>query len=214
MTARELALIARHIVQDLSKYYHYYSEREYTWNNIKQQNRNPLLYMDIGVDGLKTGYTEESGYGLVASAERDGRRLILVVNGIDKHKDRAPEARKLLDWGFRAFKSFVLFDPGEEVGTASVWGGEKGEVRLITKKQATVSLRRMARSGIKAQIVYDGPLRAPVVEGAEVARLRVTAPDHMAQELPLYAAESVAEGGFTRKAIDALGSLVLGRVEF
>jgi D-alanyl-D-alanine carboxypeptidase (penicillin-binding protein 5/6) len=213
MTARELAAVARHIIYDLPEFYHYYSEKEFTWNGITQKNRNPLLTMDIGVDGLKTGYVEQSGYGLVASAVRDGRRLLLVINGLESINDRATEARKLLDWGFRAYQQFVLFEPGEEVGTASVWGGEKGAVRLVTRKRATVSMQRMVRSDIKARIVYDGPLKAPVSEGAEVAKLRVEAPNHMPVDLPLYAAESVGEGGLTRKALDALGSLILGRVE-
>jgi len=213
MTARELAMVARHIIYDLSDYYHYYSETEFTWNGITQKNRNPLLTMDIGVDGLKTGYVKEAGYGLVASARRDGRRLLLVINGLDSLQQRATEARKLLDWGFRAYKQFVLFEPGEEVGTASVWGGEKGTVRLFTKDRATVSMQRMVRSDIKARIVYQGPLKAPVEEGAEVAKLRVEAPNHTPVDLPLYAVESVGEGGLTRKALDALGSLVLGRIE-
>ncbi len=213
MTARELAMVARHIIFELPEFYHYYAEKEFTWNGIKQNNRNPLLAMDIGVDGLKTGYVKESGYGLVASAKRDGRRMILVVNGLSSLKERSTEARKLLDWGFRAYKQFVLFEPGEEVGTASVWGGEKGKVKLFTKDRATVSMQRMVRSDIKARIVYKGPIKAPVVEGAEVAQLRVEAPNHIPIDLPLYAAESVEEGGLTRKALDALGSLILGRVE-
>ena len=213
MTARELAMTARHIIYELPEFYHYYSEPEFTWNEIKQYNRNPLLRMNIGADGLKTGYTAESGYGLVGSAVRDGRRLLLVINGLKSRKARSTEARKLLDWGFRSFRQFTLFDPGEEVGTANVWGGEKGSVKLFTKKRASVSLRRMVRSQIKARIVYEGPLRAPVEEGDQVAYLRVEAPNHMPTDLPLYAAESVAEGGLARKAFDALGSLVTGRFE-
>ncbi|MFV2092209.1 MAG: D-alanyl-D-alanine carboxypeptidase family protein, partial [Hyphomicrobiales bacterium] len=122
MTTRELALLARHIIYDLPEFYKYYSEKEFTWNGITQRNRNPLLYNYPGADGLKTGFVKESGYGLVASAQRKGRRLIAVVNGLKKRKDRGPEMRKLLDWGFRSFKRFVLFENGEQVGTANVWG--------------------------------------------------------------------------------------------
>ena len=186
MTAYELALLARHIIYDLPQFYHYFSETEFTWNDITQKNRNPLLGLNLGVDGLKTGHVEESGYGLVVSAKRDGRRFILVLNGMDSRQERSNEARKLLDWGFRAYRQFVLFEPGEEVGTASVWGGEKGTVTLYTKQRATVSMQRMVRSDIKARIVYQGPLKAPVEEGAEVAKLRVEAPNHMPVDLPAF----------------------------
>lgn len=214
MTARELGMVARHIIYELSDYYKYYSETEFTWNGIKQRNRNPLLYQNIGADGLKTGYTEESGYGLVASAVQKGRRLIAVTNGIEKRKDRATETRKLLDWGFRSFKQFVLFDVGEIVGEASVWGGAKGSVDLKAKGRAMVSVQQMARNSIKAKIVYDGPLRAPVREGDRVGVLRVTADNQGPSEIPIYAAETVEEGGNMRKALDAVGSLITGNFSF
>ena len=214
VTARELAQLARHIIYNLSEYYPYYAETEFTWNGIKQRNRNPLLYQNIGADGLKTGYTEESGYGLVGSAVQKGRRLIVVVNGIKKRKDRATETRKLLDWGFRSFKQFVLFDVDEEVGTASVWGGEKGSVKLKAKGRAMVSVQQMARSSIKARIVYQGPVRAPVKEGDRIGVLRVTAANQGPSDIPLYAAEDVEEGSNFRKAIDAIGSLVTGNFSF
>ncbi|VAW18845.1 D-alanyl-D-alanine carboxypeptidase [hydrothermal vent metagenome] len=213
-TARELAQLARYIIYNLSEYYPYYSETEFTWNGIKQRNRNPLLYQNMGADGLKTGFTEESGYGLVASAVQKGRRLIVVVNGIEKRKDRATETRKLLDWGFRSFKQFVLFDVDEQVGTASVWGGEKGKVKLKAKGRAMVSVQQMARSSIKAKIVYQGPVRAPVKEGDRIGVLRVTATNQGPTEIPLYAAEDVAEGTNLRKALDAVGSLVTGNFSF
>lgn len=211
MTTRELALLARHIIYNLSDFYKYYSEEEFTWNGIKQRNRNPLLTQNVGVDGLKTGYIEESGYGLVASAKRKGRRLIAVVHGLKRRKDRGPEMRKLLDWGFRSFKRFVLFEAGEKVGTASVWGGAEGTVPLVAKGPATISVQRMARSKIKAKIVYQGPLRAPVTQGDRVATLLVTAADAGTAEIPLYAARDVEPGTFSQKALDALGSLVVGR---
>ncbi|MHA1524048.1 MAG: D-alanyl-D-alanine carboxypeptidase family protein [Alphaproteobacteria bacterium] len=211
MTTRELALLARHIIYNLPEFYKYYSEQDFTWNGIKQRNRNPLLTQNVGVDGLKTGYVKESGYGLVASAMRKGRRLIAVVHGLKRRKDRGPEMRKLLDWGFRSFKRFVLFEAGEEIGTASVWGGAQGSVPLVAKGAATISVQRMSRSKIKAKIVYQGPLRAPVAEGDQVATLMVTAAEAGTAEIPLYAAQDVAPGTFSQKALDALGSLILGR---
>lgn len=210
MTARELAMLARHLIYELSEYYHYYAEKEFTWNGIKQHNRNPLLYANVGADGLKTGHTTDSGYGIVASAIQKGRRLIVVLNGIEKRKHRGPEVRKLLDWGFRSFKQFVLFDVDEEVGTASVWGGKKSSVRLMAKGRAMVSVQQMARSTIKAKIVYQGPIRAPVKKGDRIGALRVTAENQGPSNIPLYAAEDIAEGGSARKAFDAVFSLISG----
>lgn len=214
MTARDLANLARYMIYDLSDYYHYYSELEFTWNGIKQHNRNPLLYQNMGADGLKTGHTEESGYGLVGSAVQKGRRLIAVLNGLENRKDRGTETRKLMDWGFRSFKQFVLFDVDEEVGEADVWGGDKGSVALKAKGRAMVSVQQMARSSIKARIVYEGPIRAPVKEGDRIGVLRVTASNQGPSEIPLYAAEDVEEGSDFRKAIDAVGSVISGNFSF
>jgi len=214
MTARELAQLAQHIIYNLTEYYPYYSETEFTWNGIKQGNRNPLLYQNIGADGLKTGFTAESGYGLVASAVQKGRRLIVVLNGLEKRKDRATETRKLLDWGFRSFKQFVLFDVDEEVGTANVWGGAKSTVKLRAEGRAMVSVQQMARSSIKAKIVYQGPVRAPIKEGDPIGVLQVTANNQGPSEIPLFAAEDVAEGSDFRKAFDAVVSLVTGNFAF
>ncbi|NNF76914.1 MAG: D-alanyl-D-alanine carboxypeptidase, partial [Rhizobiales bacterium] len=153
MTARELAKLARYIIYKLPEFYKYYSEREFTWNKITQQNRNPLLYMDIGADGLKTGYTREAGYGLVASAVRDGRRLIMVLGGMKSSKARRVEARKLLDWGFRRFRSFVLFQRGQTVGHARVWGGTEGWVQLMSKEPVRVMLTPDERKQVRAEVV-------------------------------------------------------------
>jgi len=213
-TARELAQMAQHIIYNLAEYYPYYSETEFTWNGIKQGNRNPLLYQNIGADGLKTGFTAESGYGLVASAVQKGRRLIVVLNGLEKRKDRATETRKLLDWGFRSFKQFVLFDVDEEVGTANVWGGTKSTVKLRAEGRAMVSVQQMARSSIKAKIIYQGPIRAPVKQGDPIGVLRVTADNQGPAEIPLFAAEDVEEGSDYRKAFDAIVSLVTGNFAF
>src|SRR5690606_1741878 len=186
VTARELALIARHTIYDLSDYYHYYKETEFTWNDIKQHNRNPLLFMDIGADGLKTGHTEDSGYGLVASAKQDDRRLILVINGMKSSKERSEEARKLLDWGFRSFKKYLAFAKDTEVGEARVWGGEENTVPLVPQEDVSLLLTRLDRKTLEAQIVYDGPLRAPIKRGDQVARLRVVSEDKVINEVPLY----------------------------
>ncbi len=134
MTARELGKLARHIIHTYPEYYKYYGEREFTWDKIRQFNRNPLLAMNIGADGLKTGYTKEAGYGLVGSAVQNGLRLIVVVNGLKTEKERADEGKKLLEWGFHNFQSRLLFDAGQEIAHAKVYGGEKGSVPLIAPK--------------------------------------------------------------------------------
>src|SRR5262245_55867589 len=127
MTSRELAKLAQHIIQTYPEYYKYYGEREFTWNKIRQYNRNPLLALSIGADGLKTGYTKEAGYGLVGSAVQNGLRLIVVVNGLKSEKERADEAKKLLEWGFHSFQSGLLFAEGQEIAQAKLYGGRSEE---------------------------------------------------------------------------------------
>ncbi|TXM78463.1 D-alanyl-D-alanine carboxypeptidase, partial [Methylobacterium sp. WL122] len=133
VTARDMAKLAAHIIDTYPDLYKIFSEREFTWNKIKQQNRNPLLALDIGADGLKTGYLEESGYALTGSAVQNGQRLIMVISGLKTARDRAAEARKLMEWGFRAFEPRQVFTPGETVAEASVFGGASGSVPLVAK---------------------------------------------------------------------------------
>lgn len=209
-TARDLSKVARHIIYDLSEYYHYYSQKSFTWNKIKQSNRNPLLYQNIGADGLKTGHTEESGYGLVASAKRAGRRLILVINGLKSKNARSEEARKLLDWGFRSFREYVVFEKDAEVGSAKIWGGETSTVALVSEEPVSLLLTRGGRKKLKAQIVYKGPLKAPLKKGQPVASLRILAQNKIVNEVPLVAASDVAQGGVIGRAIDTLKFMVIG----
>jgi len=213
MTARELALLAQHIVQTYPEYLHYFSEEDYTWNNHTQPNRNPLLYRFPGADGLKTGHTEASGYGLVGTAERDGRRLILVVNGLTSERQRAEESQRLLTLGFNAFREYDLFAEGDIVGTADVWGGQETAVPLTIRDDVSVILRREARRDMRVSVNYMGPVRAPIITGSEVATLRVTAPGVEPQEFPLYAAASVPRAGIFGQIVMALDHLVFGGLE-
>ncbi len=211
MTARELANLARHIIYELPNFYKYYSEREFTWNEITQQNRNPLLYMNIGADGLKTGYTREAGYGLVASAVRDGRRLIMVIAGMRSSKARRVEARKLLDWGFRRFRSFVLFQRGQTVGHARVWGGTEGWVQLMSKEPVRVMLTPEERKSVRAELVYDGPLQAPIQPGTQIGKLRFAVAGSEVSEVPLFVVNSVEEDQRQwKRAIDTLKFMIFG----
>jgi len=209
-TARELAMLARHIINSYPEYYHYYSQKQYKWNDITQRNRNPLLGKVEGVDGLKTGYTSEAGFGLVASAVRGGQRLILVMNGLKTRQDRATEGRTLLEWGCRAFKPYTLFDAGTEIGKAAVWGGTDAYVPVVTEGAVTVMLTRPARRNITAEIVYTGPVDAPIRKGQEVAKLRLKSVAGFEAMIPLLAKHDVETGGLLTKAFNALKFMVLG----
>jgi len=210
MTARELAKLARYIIETYPQYYKYYNEREFTWNKIRQQNRNPLLAMNIGADGLKTGFTKEAGYGLVGSAVQNGLRLIVVVNGLRSEKERADEGKKLLEWGFHNFQSGLLFADGQEIAQAKVYGGAKGHVPLVAPKEVRLMVPRGSREKILARVVYTGPVRAPVRQGQTVGALKVWRGEFLVLEVPLQAAESVGTGSMPQRAFDAATELVLG----
>jgi len=210
MTVRELALLARHIVQTYPERYKLFGEREFTWNKIRQQNRNPLLAMLEGADGLKTGYTKEGGYGMVGSAVQNGLRLIVVVNGLDDSEDRATEARKLLEWGFRNFEVRTLFSANQTVGYARVFGGESRSVKLASPEPVQVMVQRNGADKLIARIVYSGPVRTPVESGQRIGALKVWRGTTLALETPLYAAESVAPGSLTRRAVDGASELAIG----
>lgn len=210
MTSRELALLARHIIETYPDFYKLYGEPEFTWNKIRQRNRNPLLAMNIGADGLKTGYTKDAGYGLVASAVQDGLRLILVVNGLTSERERANEARKLMEWGFRDFEARPLFAEGETVGEARLFGGEKRYIGLVGARPIRLMLPRGTQEKLTARIVYTGPVSAPVDKGQPIGRLKVWRGDSLALEAPLQAAESVGRGTVTQRAFDAASELIIG----
>jgi D-alanyl-D-alanine carboxypeptidase (penicillin-binding protein 5/6) len=213
MTARELALLARHIIKEYPEYYAIFSQRDFTYRKHRFTNRNPLLPLGIGVDGLKTGFVKEAGYGMVASAKQGDRRLIAVVNGLSTAEDRKEEARKLLEWGFRSFTEFKLFDAGEVVGSARVWGGNRFYVPLAGSGDVKILLPRFATNHkLKAEIVYKGPLKAPIRKGEQVAKLRVTSASNTTNEVPLCAAEDVVPGGMMRRGLDSLAHLAFGWV--
>jgi len=203
-TVRDLAKLALYIIETYPDLYKIFGEREFTWNKIRQQNRNPLLFLDIGADGLKTGNIDESGFGLIGSAVQNDQRLIVVVNGLKTAKDRAAESRKLLDWGFRAFETQQLFAEGQVVGEAQVFGGNRRSLPLVSKKPVRVLVPRGDGERVTARITYTGPLTAPVQKGAEVARLQVNRGDMQALDMPLYANEDIQEGTLSQRALDGL----------
>ncbi|GLK75591.1 D-alanyl-D-alanine carboxypeptidase [Methylopila jiangsuensis] len=208
MTARDISRLAAHLIRAYPERYALFAEPEFTWNKIAQRNRNPLLSDYPGADGLKTGYTADSGYGLVGSARRDGRRLIVVLNGLESSKARAEEARKLLDWGFSAFETKRLFDAGETVAEARVFGGATRHVPLAADAAVDVLTPKNDDARVIARVVYDGPLTAPVRKGDRIGVLRVWRGEMLTVETPLRAAEDVGEGGLGRRAVDGAMELV------
>jgi len=211
MTARELAQLTRYLIEVFPEYYKIFSEREFEWNGIKQYNRDPLLGQYPGADGVKTGHTKESGYGMVASAVRDGRRLIAVLNGMKSKRERAAETRKILDWGFRQFRPVVLYGPGETVGRARVWGGVKDGVPLVARDTIQTRLSDEERRVAEAELVYRGPLRAPVRRGDKVGLLRIRVDGRTVVTFPLYAGETVeATEDMWSRAFDTVKFWVFG----
>lgn len=210
MSVRELATLSRHIILTYPEFYKLFGEREFTWNKIRQQNRNPLLNSLDGADGLKTGYTKEGGYGMVGSAVQNGLRLIVAVNGLEDAADRAADAKRLLEWGFRNFESRTLFAAGHTVGYAKVFGGEAGSVKLSAGEPVKVMVQRNGNDKLVARIIYKGPVRAPVASGQPVGVLKVWRGQNLALEMPLHAAEDVGRGSITQRAIDGASELAIG----
>lgn len=210
VTARDLADLARYLIQQFPEYYHYFSEPEMEWNGIKQPNRNSLVELGIGVDGLKTGHTEAAGYGSVISTDEGGRRLVAVLHGLTSMAQRTEEGRKLITWGARAFERVAAYPEGAVVAYANVYGGSSPSVGLVGKGEVALYLPRGSRKCLNAQVNYTGPLSPPVMQGDQIAELRVFCDDQLVQTAPLYAAETVGEGDLVRKATDALKQLALG----
>ncbi|MDH5749546.1 MAG: D-alanyl-D-alanine carboxypeptidase [Rhodospirillales bacterium] len=209
-TARDLALLAQKIIEDFPEYYSIYSEKSFTYNGINQINRNPLLYKDMGADGVKTGHTSTSGYGLTASVKRGDRRLILVVNGLSSKKERAREPERLLEWGFRSFNNYELFKSGETVVDAEVWLGTAPTVPLVIENNLTLTLARKARKNMSVKVVYNTPVPAPVTAGTELARLVVSSPNMEPVEVPLIAGNDVAQLGLMGRLSSALKHILWG----
>jgi serine-type D-Ala-D-Ala carboxypeptidase (penicillin-binding protein 5/6) len=210
MTVRELAKLARYIIQTYPDMYKLFGEREFTWNKIRQQNRNPLLLSLEGADGLKTGYTKDGGYGMVGSAVQNGLRLIVVVNGLEDPDDRASEAKKMLEWGYRNFEVRTLFAAEQPVGYAKVFGGESRSVKLASPEPIKVMVQKNGTDKLIARVIYNGPVRAPIEAGQPVGIVRVWRGTNIAMEAPVYAAEAVGKGSTMRRAIDGVSELVIG----
>jgi len=195
-TAHDLAILALALIHDFFDFYHFFSETEFTFNNIKQGNRNPLLYRSMNVDGLKTGHTDDGGFGLTASAIRDGRRLVMVLNGMTDMQARADESAKLLDWGYREFGLYPVVKKDTAIAQAKVWLGTAPTVPLLTTEDMTISLPRNARAGLKVIVSYNEPVPAPIAPGQPLGKITITAPGMDARESILVAGADVPQIGF------------------
>jgi len=216
MTARELATLARYLIKTYPEYYKVFSQREFAYRKHKFYNRNPLLSADLGVDGMKTGHTSQAGYGMVVSSVAEGRRLIGVIMGLSDEKERREETRRMLEWGAKSVSRATLFEAGEQIGYARVWGGDDFYVPLTGEGPLQVILPKFpVNQRIRGEIVYQGPLKPPVRKGDQVAMFRVTstvpgsAEPIAVSETPLYAEADVESASFYWRGIDSLLHLAL-----
>jgi D-alanyl-D-alanine carboxypeptidase (penicillin-binding protein 5/6) len=212
-TARDLAMLAKRTIEDFPQFYHFYAEKEFTFNGIRQGNRNPLLYKNLGSDGLKTGHTEASGYGITASAQRGDRRLIMVLNGLPSIKSRTQESERVIEWAFREFGNFALLKAGEVVADVEVWLGAEDSVPLTVQQDLVVTLPLKARPNMKVTVNYDGPVAAPIKAGERLAALRISAPGMETMEYPLFAVVDVEQLGLLGRLVVAFQHVVLSRVQ-
>lgn len=211
MTARDLATLASRLITDFPEYFHYDAEKEFVYNGIKQGNRNPLLYKDLGADGMKTGHTEEAGYCLTATVLRNGRRIIMVLAGMPSMKARGTESERLIEWAYREFNDYKLVKAGDPVDDAQVWMGDSATVPAAAAQDVVVTLPRNARRGLKVTAVYEGAVKAPVAQGTPVGKLVLTSPDAEPVTVPLVATKSVDRlGAFGRLAF-AASYMLFGR---
>lgn len=208
MSLRDLATLARYIIEEHSEYYHYLSERDYRWNDITQPNRAPLLDAGIGMDGLKTGHTEEAGYSLVGSARQGPRRIVFVFSGLNSARERVEEAEQIVNWAFRQFAARELFETGETVAQADVWMGDSPNVPLVVQTPVTALVSAVMGDELSAEVRYDGPVPAPITAGQPIGSLVISTEGMSDINVPLVAGLDVGQGGFLvrmRSAATALG---------
>ncbi len=209
-TAKDLTLLARRMIEDFPEYYRFYSEKEFTYNAIKQANRNPLLYREIGADGLKTGHTTVGGYGLMGTAQKDSRRVIMVINGMESEKERAEEGTRLIKWALNNFINKTILIKGADVAKATVAMGKTQGVALTVKEDVKMTIPKGEQDKIKFEVVYQAPLIAPINAGDEVANISITIPDQSPIMIPLFAKENVEELGFFKKTFFKIQQTILG----
>ncbi len=209
-TAHDLAILGRALIHDFPDQYRYDSEKDFTYNNIKQGNRNPLLYVNIGADGIKTGHTDDGGYGLMGSAVRDGRRVIMVLNGMASMEERTQESVRLMEWALASFKNTAIFTAGTKVADAPVVMGMERSVPLVVDQDLKITMPKMADASVKAQAIFKGPLEAPVKAGTQVGVVRVELPNMQPIELPVKTAKDIPALGFFPALMEKASRLIFG----
>jgi D-alanyl-D-alanine carboxypeptidase (penicillin-binding protein 5/6) len=209
MSCRDIAMLARRIIQDFPEYYHYDSEKTFKYNNIEQENRNPLVQKGVA-DGLKTGHTEEGGYGLVASSLRGGRRVIVVLNGMTSMHQRAEEGERMMEWAFREYEDVTLFTAGDVVERAPVWLGSSPVVPLVGGRDLVVTMPRNWRNKAKVAVQYASPVRAPVRRGTTLGKLSVSGDGVPPMDVPLLAGADVPRMALPGRAMAVLSHYVTG----
>ena len=210
MSMHDLGIVAARIIREFPEYYGYFGLTEFAWDNRAPDNRfnrNPLLKLGIGADGLKTGHTEESGYGLVGSAVQKGRRLVVVITGLASDRERSQEAERILNWGFREFVQKTVATKGTRIADADVWMGAKTKVGLVLPADLNLLLPSLAQDKLKAEVKFTGPIEAPISEGQQLGEMTVEVPGMPAATVPLVADQAIARGGFPTKLRTAFGVL-------
>ena len=214
-TARDLATMAKAIIENFPDYYGYYAEKSFTYSKIKQANRNPLLNLDIGADGIKTGHTDDGGYGLIASGiNKDNRRVVMVLNGMASKKERKTESARLLQWALNGFKTVTLFDNEKSLGEAAVYLGVNTKVPLVAEKAVNFVVPKIFVRDLKVELYYNAPLKAPITKGQEIGTVKVHIPKGEVIEVPLVAARNVAGIGFFPRLIKKARLLTTGQGKF
>ncbi len=208
VTMRELVFLARHIFFTYPEFFKYYSQPDFEWNKIFQRNRNPLLALKIGVDGMKTGYTEESGYAIVATINRDGKRLFLAMSGLASSKERAEESQRVLEWGLANFERRIVFKANEKIADASVFGGDQSTVPVVARDEVDIYLPVNNPDRIRAKVVYRWPLRAPVDKDQDIGQLLIFVGDRQVRDVKVFSDAGVGTGTLRSRAFDGLKELL------
>lgn len=210
MSMEDLAILARHIIKEFPEYYSIFSIKEFTYNNIKQGNRNPLLYSMSNADGLKTGHTDEAGFSLTASAKKGDRRLIEVMAGMSSNKERSEEAEKLMSWGFREFDNYEVLKAGQKIAKVPVWYGVEKNIELVVPKAVVRTIKKNKASKTKIIAEYDKPVKAPIKKGDKLGFVKIKIPGQPDVEIPLIANKDVAQLGFFGRFMENLRYLLGG----
>ncbi|MBP5615614.1 MAG: D-alanyl-D-alanine carboxypeptidase [Alphaproteobacteria bacterium] len=211
MSVEDLAILARAIIKDFGDYYHIFQEKEFTYNKIKQGNRNPLLYSMEGADGLKTGHTEEAGFCLTGSVQKNGRRLIEVVAGLSSNQARSDEAKNLMNYGFQEFENYTLFNKGQVIGVVPVWYGNQATVDMTVSNDIVRTYHKNKADKYTFKMIYDTPIKAPIAKGTRVGQIKITSPDGQTEYINLVAAKDVAKVGIFKRILANLKYYWKGR---